>query len=183
MIAAMRSLIAEAQIGDAITVRDTGGEHTYTVTGHTGSVARELDLVGARGAKRRLIDGAHTIWLQRQTKRGLEYRRVIAAWSDSTCNEPVGAPSVFDDREDLTALTQAGPSSAPSVDHPTHYGGADDPFEAIKVIDAWRLGFSLGNVVKYIARAGRKDPAKLIEDLEKARWYLDHEISRLQGKS
>jgi hypothetical protein len=65
------------------------------------------------------------------------------------------------------------------VDHPAHYGGAEDPYEAIKVIDAWGLGFSLGNAVKYIARAPRKgDP---LTDLRKARWYLNHEIERLQA--
>ena len=42
------------------------------------------------------------------------------------------------------------------VNHPKHYGGEDNPYEAIKVIDAWKLGFSLGNAVKYIARAGAK---------------------------
>lgn len=68
-----------------------------------------------------------------------------------------------------------------AVDHPAHYGGADNPYEAIRVIRAWGLGFSLGNAVKYISRAGRKDPAKLIEDLEKARWYLDEEITTLKS--
>jgi len=65
------------------------------------------------------------------------------------------------------------------VDHPSHYR-ASTGFEAIDVIDAWGLGFSLGNAVKYISRVGLKDPTKSIEDLEKARWYLDHEISRLR---
>jgi hypothetical protein len=67
-----------------------------------------------------------------------------------------------------------------AVDHPAHYGGAENPYEAIKVIDAWGLGFCLGNVVKYIARAGRKDHSRLI-DLKKARWYLDHEIKRFEA--
>jgi hypothetical protein len=68
-----------------------------------------------------------------------------------------------------------------TVDHPAHYGGANNPYEAIKVIEAWDLGFCLGNTVKYISRARKKDPAKTIEDLEKARWYLDREIARLKG--
>lgn len=68
-------------------------------------------------------------------------------------------------------------------DHPAHYGGADNPYEAIKVIMAWGLGFNLGNTVKYISRAGKKDPAKTIEDLKKARWYLDYEIARLDEAS
>lgn len=64
------------------------------------------------------------------------------------------------------------------VDHPSHYGGENNPYEAIKVIQAWNLGFCLGNAIKYISRAGKKDPAKLVEDLEKARWYLDEAIKR-----
>ncbi len=64
------------------------------------------------------------------------------------------------------------------VDHPAHYGGADNPYEVIKVIEAWGLGFCLGNTVKYIARAGKKGGA--LECLRKARWYLDREISRLE---
>ncbi len=63
-----------------------------------------------------------------------------------------------------------------AVDHPPHYGGADNPYEAIKVIEAWGLGFNLGNTVKYISRAGKKGAA--LEDLRKARWYLDREIAK-----
>ena len=66
-----------------------------------------------------------------------------------------------------------------NVDHPNHYGGKDNPYEAIKVIEAWELGFNLGNTVKYISRAGKKDPNKHLEDLEKARFYLDREIKNL----
>lgn len=65
------------------------------------------------------------------------------------------------------------------VDHPAHYGG-DTTYEAIKVIEAWRLGFCLGNAVKYIARAGRKGSEPLLDDLRKARWYLDRELARLE---
>lgn len=72
---------------------------------------------------------------------------------------------------------------AEAVDHPKHYGGAENPYEVIKVIEAWKLGFDLGNAVKYIARAGKKGKkAKTIEDLKKARWYLDRKIQNLEGK-
>jgi hypothetical protein len=64
------------------------------------------------------------------------------------------------------------------ISHPDHYGGQDNPYEAIKVIEAWNLGFNLGNTLKYLARAGKKDPDKELEDLKKARWYLDREISK-----
>lgn len=69
------------------------------------------------------------------------------------------------------------------VDHPSHYGGADNPYEAIKVIEAWSLGFCLGNAVKYIARAGKKDNNRLLQDLQKARWYINHEIERLERQN
>lgn len=62
------------------------------------------------------------------------------------------------------------------VEHPNHYGGENDPFETIKVINAWNLNFNLGNAVKYISRAGKKDPKKYVEDLKKARFYIDYEI-------
>ena len=70
------------------------------------------------------------------------------------------------------------PAAPDPVNHPTHYGGQDDPYEVIKVINAWGLGFELGNTVKYIARAGKKDPSKRLEDLKKAAWYLAHEIAK-----
>ena len=69
------------------------------------------------------------------------------------------------------------------INHPAHYGGADNPYEAIKVIEAWELGFCLGNVVKYLSRAGRKDPAAELEDLKKALWYLEREIYRREQGS
>jgi hypothetical protein len=67
-----------------------------------------------------------------------------------------------------------------SINHPDHYGGGDNPYEAIKVIEAWELGFHLGNTVKYISRAGKKSSEKEIEDLEKARWYLNRHIENLK---
>lgn len=66
------------------------------------------------------------------------------------------------------------------VNHPSHYGG-DTIYETIKVIEAWQLGFHLGNAVKYISRAGKKTDR--LEDLKKARWYLDREIKRLTDES
>ena len=67
-----------------------------------------------------------------------------------------------------------------AVDHPDHYGGKGDPYETIEVIEAWGLGFALGNTVKYISRAGKK--GSHLEDLKKARWYLDREILNLEQK-
>lgn len=71
------------------------------------------------------------------------------------------------------------PSSA--VEHPSHYGGKDNVYETIKVIEAWGLNFNLGNTVKYISRADRKRAP--IEDLEKARFYLDREIANRKART
>lgn len=69
-----------------------------------------------------------------------------------------------------------------AVVHPSHYGG-DTVYEVIKVIEAWGLGFVLGNVVKYVARAGKKSSDTELQDLEKARNYLDRRIAQLkEGK-
>ena len=69
-----------------------------------------------------------------------------------------------------------GYQESKNIDHPQHYGG-DTPYEAIKVIEAWGLGFNLGNTVKYISRAGKKRIATELEDLKKAKWYLEREIA------
>ena len=66
------------------------------------------------------------------------------------------------------------------INHPSHYGGAENVYEAIKVIEAWELDFNLGNTVKYISRAGKKNPEKELEDLLKAKWYLDRKIENLK---
>ena len=68
------------------------------------------------------------------------------------------------------------------VNHPAHYGGEDNPYEAIKVIDAWNLDFCLGNVVKYISRSGKKGNNSKEQDLKKALWYLEHEIESMKGE-
>lgn len=61
-----------------------------------------------------------------------------------------------------------------NVEHPSHYN--QGKYEPIEVINDWRLGFQLGNVIKYIARAEYKNNA--LEDLKKARFYLDYEINK-----
>lgn len=68
-----------------------------------------------------------------------------------------------------------------TVNHPAHYNVGN--IEVIDAINEWQLDFDLGNVVKYVARAGHKDSSKTVEDLEKARFYLDDEIRRLREGS
>jgi hypothetical protein len=65
-----------------------------------------------------------------------------------------------------------------TVDHPRHYN--EGGVEVIDAIEAWRLGFHLGNVVKYVARANYK--GKPLEDLKKAQWYLNRAIEKLEPK-
>ena len=64
-----------------------------------------------------------------------------------------------------------------NIDHPQHYGKGIEP---IDIIESWSLNFSLGNAIKYILRAPYKNNE--LEDLEKAKWYLEREIKRLKGE-
>lgn len=69
-----------------------------------------------------------------------------------------------------------------AVEQSAHYGGGADPYEAIKVIEAWGLGFHLGNAVKYICRAGQKGgPDEELRDLQKARWYVNRFVEGLES--
>lgn len=75
------------------------------------------------------------------------------------------------------ARVEAGFLSDP-INHPAHY--TDGMIEVADFIADKKLDFFLGNVVKYVCRAGKKDPAKEIEDLKKAHWYLTHKIDQLE---
>jgi len=65
---------------------------------------------------------------------------------------------------------------------PEYYGGEDSTYEVFNVLEAWELDkdFYLGNVIKYVARAGKKDPSKIKEDLQKAKVYLERRIKELE---
>ena len=67
-------------------------------------------------------------------------------------------------------------SEPDAVNHPSHY--TQGKYEVIDVIEDWNLGFNLGNAIKYIGRAGHKDD--IVQDLEKAKWYIEREIQRLK---
>lgn len=68
--------------------------------------------------------------------------------------------------------------STDSVNHPSHYTWSS--IEPIDAIEAWQLPYHLGNVVKYVSRAGHKDKSKTLEDLKKANWYLSRYIKMLE---
>lgn len=82
---------------------------------------------------------------------------------------------------ETTAEAREGQAGNDPVSHPSHYtsGGV----ETIDVIEAWGLGFHLGNVVKYVSRAGKKDPERTVEDLRKAKWYLERAIDRATDRA
>lgn len=67
-----------------------------------------------------------------------------------------------------------------AVNHPSHY--TDGGIETIDFIEAKKLPYHLGNAVKYISRAGKKDQNKTIEDLQKAVWYIERYIKALEGE-
>ena len=78
------------------------------------------------------------------------------------------------DKEALNGLENLARREA--VNHPSHYNAGN--IEVIDAIEDWGLDFNAGNVVKYVARHQHK--ANAIEDLKKARWYLDRIIERLE---
>jgi hypothetical protein len=68
------------------------------------------------------------------------------------------------------------------VNHPRHYGGENNVYEVIKIIEALEMDFHLGNTFKYIVRAGKKEADREIQDLKKALWYLERKIQLLENK-
>lgn len=81
-------------------------------------------------------------------------------------------------KEEWLRPADISPQESDSVNHPAHYTA----YKGVEVIDfAEQLNFNRGNVVKYVARAGLKNPDTEIEDLEKAAWYIRREIARLKG--
>lgn len=98
----------------------------------------------------------------------------IGEWLSTSCaNEPENPPA--DKHVDLQKVSE---KVCDNVNHPSHYTSGQ--IEVIDFIEDKDLGFHLGNAVKYISRAGRKNPDKTIEDLRKAAWYLNRQIERLE---
>jgi len=105
-------------------------------------------------------------------------RGTVDAWCGAILQWSKGASDeILRLRIGKSELEKESPMSE-AVNNPAHYGGADNPYEAIKVIEAWGLGFRLGNTAKYISRIGKKGDT--LENLKKARWYLDREIQILE---
>ena len=98
----------------------------------------------------------------------------IKMWLSTPCANEPEKPS--DKHVDLQKVSG---KVCDNVNHPAHYTFGN--IEVIDFIEDKKLGFHLGNAVKYISRAGRKDPARTVEDLRKAAWYLNRQIERLEG--
>lgn len=112
------------------------------------------------------------------TMEGSEFER----WSSSG----LFASNALEHPNDLVGLIEDEPSVAPDtpqddpVNSPSHY----TQYPGIEIIDLTQhMNFCRGNAVKYLARAGVKDPSKELEDLNKARWYVEREIKRLEASN
>lgn len=95
-------------------------------------------------------------WRKLQAAEAIPQEKIKLEWNPP---EPLPAPPVAPVKTDM-------------VNHPPHYKAGG--IETIDFIEAKQLDYHLGNVVKYISRSGRKEDA--VEDLKKARWYLDRAI-------
>ena len=96
-----------------------------------------------------------------------------------SCNKSV--PHEYADKEyaDNESSEMSAEKNKEAVNHPKHYQSKTG-LEAIDVIEAFDLNFNLGNVIKYILRCGKKDAD--VQELEKARWYLEREIANRRQK-
>lgn len=140
-----------------------------------------------------LLDTGEAYWLYPVEEIG----RITCTRGTRMTAHPVGQPYVICDKSEYEYELEDGtivikelverPTSSntrtaensDNVSHPPHY--AEGWSNSAEVIDLTEhLSFCAGNVVKYVCRAGRKDPDKYVEDLEKARWYLDREIARVK---
>lgn len=102
-----------------------------------------------------------------------EAKDVVDEWREEhKVMKPCGAS--VEPMEDKGTETNA----SDPVNHPSHYTWSS--IEPIDAIEAWQLPYHLGNVVKYVSRAGHKDKSKTLEDLRKANWYLSRYINNLE---
>jgi hypothetical protein len=115
----------------------------------------------------------------RTVMKGLKKENVSATQEPKWVDPQDYSKRILDNMPKWTSITS--PTLQPDALRPKHYGGADSTYEVFKVLEAWELDkdFYLGNVIKYVARAGKKDPAKEKEDLQKALVYLQRRIDSL----
>lgn len=108
---------------------------------------------------------------------------LVASWDGNDCRK-LGVDFFVDDKnatldwllEDKKCLCNDVKNDV--INHPSHY--TQGKIECIDYIEDKNFNYHLGNAIKYITRAGLKDPSKTIEDLKKAVWYINREIARRQ---
>jgi len=102
---------------------------------------------------------------------------IITGYLDSLPSKKKEENDVLDNA--LGELMERIRTNTESVSHPAHYGGADNVYEAINVIEAYDMGFLDGNVLKYLLRYKKKNG---LEDLKKAKWYLERLITNIENE-
>lgn len=90
------------------------------------------------------------------------------------------ADCAVEEQKYLTIKENMSEQKKEQVDHPKHYNHGK--FEVIDVIEDWQVDFHIGNVIKYVSRAGRKNDDTELQDLKKALWYLKRKIEILEKK-
>ena len=119
-----------------------------------------------------------------------EFSKALAAGADGIAlfeykdGKPTGKKAVFKPVAVAKAIHKKDDAKQEKKSDdiiPAYYGGEDNAYEAIKVINAWNLGFELGNAVKYICRAGKKPGNEYVNELKTARFYVDYEIQKCNG--
>jgi hypothetical protein len=113
-------------------------------------------------------------WLKRKPPEPLIFHETMA---QKTGEGPIDIPDA-EEQSELENRMDAVLTG--EVDHPSYYNRGQ--IEVIDAIEDWQLGFHLGSAVKYIARAGHKDPRTIITDLRKAVWYINRKIDQLEGR-
>ena len=117
---------------------------------------------------------AYARWVRQEKRAVRKAQGVAQPYTKTKLDEVKGAdPAAL---MQVVHMATSGKSVHDPVNHPTHY--TDGGIETIDFIEAKRLGFHLGNVVKYICRAGKKGTNMGLQDLQKARWYLDRAIEK-----
>lgn len=96
----------------------------------------------------------------------------------SGCASPVGPPVDTTRKPGPGSSTAADAPSTDLVNHPPHYNAHPSGIECIEVVR--HMGFNRGNAIKYLWRAGNKASSSDLDDLKKARWYVDDEIKRVE---
>lgn len=101
----------------------------------------------------------------------------IIETEDGVCFNPQSCPRAMNLVKWVKCEGEVKPENYDSVNRPSHYTEGRK-YEPINVIEDWKLDFCLGNALKYISRAGRKQDE--IEDLKKAQWYIERKIKQLE---